>query len=88
MQSFSLGLTLVPQLYIIWRWRGIWRWLAAAPLLSIAVLFALIPVLVVYLQLGTTEDWIRFLQIVFYASPLWLGLVALTRLIIHWATVF
>ena len=79
MQSFSLGLTLVPQLYIIWRWRGIWRCLAAAPLLSIAALAALAPVLV-YLQFGTTKDWILFLQIIFYASPLWLGLVGLARL--------
>ena len=72
MQSISLGLILVPQLYIIWRWRSIWRWLAAAPFLAIAVLAML-----AYLQLGPTKDWVLLLQIVFYASPLWLGLVAL-----------
>ena len=74
MQSVSLGLILVPQLYIIWRWRSIWRWLAAAPFLVIAVLAML-----AYLQLGPTKDWVLLLQIVFYASPLWLGLVALAR---------
>ncbi|HJT15371.1 MAG TPA: hypothetical protein VJ790_22290 [Dongiaceae bacterium] len=74
MQSFSLGLILVPQLYIIWRWRSIWRWLAAAPFLAIAVLAML-----AHLQLGPTKDWVLLLQIVFYASPLWLGLVALAR---------
>ena len=79
MPSISFGFVLVPQLYLVWRWRGIWRWLAAAPLLLIAVLAALAPVLF-YLQFGTTEDWILFLQIIFYASPLWLGLVGLARL--------
>ena len=79
MPNLSFGFILVPQLYIIWRWRGIWRWLAAAPFLSIAALAALAPVLV-YLQFGTTKDWILFLQIIFYASPLWLGLVGLARL--------
>lgn len=79
MPDLSLGFGLVPQLYFIWRWRGIWRGLAAAPLLSIAALAALTPALV-YLQFGTTKDWILFLQIVFYASPLWLGLVGLARL--------
>ena len=33
-----------------------------------------------YLQLGPTKDWILLLQIIFYASPLWLGHVALARL--------
>jgi hypothetical protein len=87
MPELSFGFGLVPQLFFIWRWRGIWRWLAAAPLLSIAALAALTPVLV-YLQFGTTRDWILFLQITFYVSPLWLGLVGLTRLVIRWATVF
>ena len=79
MPNLSIGFILVPQFYLIWRWRGIWRWLAGGPLLSIAVLAALAPVLV-YLQFGTTKDWILFLQIIFYASPLWLGLVGLARL--------
>jgi len=69
------GFILVPQLYIVWRWRGVWRWLAAAPFLLIAALAVL-----AYLQLGPTKDWILLLQIIFYASPLWLGLVALARL--------
>jgi hypothetical protein len=75
MPNVSFGLILVPQLYIIWRWRGIWRWLAAVPFLLIAALAVL-----AYLQLGPTKDWILLLQIIFYASPLWLGQVALARL--------
>jgi hypothetical protein len=35
--------------------------------------------LLVYLQFGTTMDWVLVLQIIFYASPLWLGHVALAR---------
>jgi len=75
MPNLGIGLILVPQLYLIWRWRGVWRWLAAVPFMVIAALAGLAS-----LQLGPTKDWILLLQIIFYASPLWLGHVALARL--------
>jgi hypothetical protein len=80
---FLLGM----QLYIIWRLRGIWRWLAAAPLLGILAFIALIPVLVSFdPQIGHSA--LPIVKVIFYFGLLWLGLVMLTRQIIRWATVF
>jgi hypothetical protein len=87
MSAFSLGLLLGPQLYLIWHWRGAWRWLAAVPLLLMVAFIALIPVLVSY-EPRIADTWLLFVQIICYVSPLWLGLLLLTRLIIRWATVF
>jgi hypothetical protein len=85
--AFSFGLLLGPQLYLIWHWRGVWRWLAAAPLLMMVAFIASIPLLVSF-EPRIADSWMLFVQIIHYASPLWLGFVLLTRLIIHWATVF
>jgi hypothetical protein len=87
MPGLSPAVLLGVQLYIIWRLRGIWRWLAAAPLLMMVAFVALIPVLVSFdPQIGYSA--LPILKVIFYFGLLWLGLVMLTRLIIRWATVF
>jgi hypothetical protein len=87
MFEFSPAMLLGVQLYVIWRLRGIWRWLAAAPLLMILAFIALIPVLVSFdPRIGHSA--LPIVTVIFYFGLLWLGLVVLTRQIIRWVTVF
>lgn len=87
MSAGSFGFTLGVQLVVIWRWRGVWRRLAAVPLMMMAAFLALLPVLV-SLEPRFADSWHLWLAVIHYSSPLWLGLVGLTRLIIHCVTVF
>jgi hypothetical protein len=87
MFELSPAILLGAQFYVIWRVRGIWRWLAAAPLLLILAFIVLIPVLVSFdPQIGYSA--LSIVKVIFYFGLLWLGLVMLTRQIIRWATVF
>jgi hypothetical protein len=87
MLGFSAGLTLGAQLYFIWYWHGVWRWLAAAPLMLMAAFIASIPVLVLF-EPRIGDTWHLFLVVINCTGMVWLVLLALTRLFIRWTTVF
>ena len=87
MPGFPVGIVLGAQLYFIWTWRGVWRWLAAAPILMIVAFVVLIPVWVSF-EPGIANSWLLIAELILYTGPLWLLLLGLTRLIIRWATVF
>jgi hypothetical protein len=87
MSAMSVGFSLGVQLIIIWRWRGVWRWLAAAPLLMMVAFVASLPVLISY-EPRIAESWLLILEVILLTSPLWFLLLGLIRLIIHCVTVF
>ncbi|NJM92761.1 MAG: hypothetical protein HC861_09175 [Rhodospirillaceae bacterium] len=87
MPGFPVGIVLGAQLYFIWTWRGIWRWLAAPPLLMIVAFVMLIPVWVSF-EPRIVDSWLLIVELILYTGPPWLLLLGLTRLVIRWATVF
>lgn len=87
MLGFSAGLTLGAQLFTIWYWRGIWRWLAAAPVILMLAFVALIPILTLF-EPRIADTWHLFLAVINGCGMLWLSLLAVTRLMIRWTTVF
>ena len=88
--AFMAGMTLGPQLHAIWVWRGMWRLLAAAPLLlmalSVPAYFVLVPTLAPELirQLPLT----LVLWLINSAGMVFVCLLWLARLLIRLATAF
>ena len=87
MSATSVGFSIGVQLIIIWRWRGVWRWLAAVPLMMMAAFVALMPILISF-EPQIVDSWLLILELIVIFGPIWLALLGLTRLIIHCVTVF
>jgi hypothetical protein len=74
-----------PQLYAIWVWRGLWRWLAAAPLLVMAADLVLILVQTAF-DPTSHNLWPLELAMIGAAGLALVGALWLARLVMSRAT--
>jgi hypothetical protein len=86
MTGVFVGGTLL-QLHAIWTWRGLRRWLAAAPLLVMAAFILLLPILGTY-DPAFHIAWLPILKILFYVGTLFVCLLWAVRGLIRLITQF